>query len=403
MPVKRAFRRESWIIFPYIWMIFSKLLINCSNIVSSFTSNQNCPTMKKQHTLILLVLFIFVPEITNADTFSFRHYKAEDGLTSNTVSCIIQDRNGFIWIGTEGCLNRFDGHTFKEFSNTKEGKVTLWSSYITSLLEVKNGDIWIGADDGIYIYHPRTEEIVRFRVKADNVGITSYIYNMVEDASGNVWAATYGQGVFRYHSKTNKLEQYRIIVNGTSSKTYDNVNFVYVDHSNQVWVAPKAPMNSLITFDRTKNCFHDFEFKGSKDIIVYRIFEDSKQNLWLGTWDKGICLLDKQKKNITKYLSPEGGGGILHIHEISEFKPNVLLIGSDDGLSLFNTLTGSQQLFTSSEIDPLSLSDKFVYPILKDQEGGIWIGTYFGGINYISPNSGLFERYTHSRYVNSIN
>ena len=358
----------------------------------------------RKHPLFILVLFIlFLPTVANADTFSFRHYKAEDGLTSNTVSCIIQDRQGFIWIATEGSLSRFDGHSFKEFSNTKNGKVTLWSSYITSLLEVKNGDIWIGADDGIYIYHPGTEEISRFSLKADNIGITNYIYNMVEDASGSVWIATYGQGVFQYHFKTNKLEQYRILVNGSSTKTYDNVNYVYVDRSNQVWAAPKAPLNALITFNRSKNCFQAYDFKGNKEISVFKILEDSQRNIWLGTWDKGICRLNKKERTVTKYLSPEASGGIFHIHEISEYKPNVLLVGSDDGLSLFNTLTGNQQLFTSSEIDPSSLSDKFVYPILKDREGGIWIGTYFGGVNYISPNSGFFERYTHSRYVNSIN
>jgi len=359
--------------------------------------------MKKLHFVIFTLLFIFLPSILCAETFSFRHYKAEDGLTSNTVSSIIQDRHGFIWMGTEGSLNRYDGHSFKEFSNTKNGKVLLWGNYITSLLEVKNGDIWIGADDGIYIYHPNTEAITRFALKADNIGITSYIYNMVEDAFGSVWIATYGQGVFQYHSRTNKLEQYRILLNGTSSKTYDNVNFVYVDRSNQVWVAPKPPLNSLITFDRSKNCFHSFDFKESEKITVYKIFEDTQRNMWLGTWDRGICKLNKKERTITKYLSPEGNGGILHIHELSEYKPNVLLIGSDDGLSLFNTMSGKQQLFTSSELDPSSISDKFVYPILKDREGGIWIGTYFGGINYISPNSSLFERYTHSRYVNSVN
>jgi len=359
--------------------------------------------MKKQYILYLTLLFLFLPAILSADTFSFRHYKAEDGLTANTVSCIIQDRHGFIWLGTEGSLNRFDGHSFKEFSNTKNGKVMLWGNYITSLLEVRNGDIWIGADDGIFIYHPNTEVITRFALKADNVAVTSYIYNMVEDASGSVWIATYGQGVFQYHSRTNKLEQYRILVTGASSRTYDNVNYVYVDRSNQVWVAPKPPLNAMITFDRSKNCFRAFDFKESEKITIYKIFEDTQRNMWLGTWDKGICKLDKKERTITKYLSPEGNGGILHIHELSEYKPNVLLIGSDDGLSLFNTITGKQQLFTSSEIDPSSISDKFVYPILKDKEGGIWIGTYFGGINYISPNSSLFERYTHSRYVNSVN
>ena len=120
-------------------------------------------------------------------------------------------------------------------------------------------------------------------------------------------------------------------------------------------------------------------------------------------WDKGLCKLDIKGKKVTSYLSPQSPGGIIHIHEINEYKPNLLLIGSDDGLSLFNIKTLQHQLLTSSETDPSSISDNFVYPIFKDREGGIWIGTYFGGVNYVSPNNGLFERYTHSKYVNSVN
>ena len=358
--------------------------------------------MKKSHLVILIISIVFFAEL-KANTFSFRHYKAENGLGSNNVSSIIQDRYGFMWISTEGSLNRLDGYTFKEFNNYKTDGEKRWNNYITSLLEVKNGDIWIGADDGIYIYHPQTEVIRKFSVKADNIEITSIVNNIIKDASGNVWISTQGQGVFQYHPETKKLEQYRIIVSGSTSYTHNNINCIYVDSKNRVWAAPKAGSHPLLTFDRSKNCFQAYNIIQKEEISIYKIFEDSQKNIWLGTWDKGICKLDQKNKTLIKYLSPQFGNGILHIHEINEYKPNELLIGSDDGLSLFNTQTGKQQLFTSSEIDPSSLSDKFIYPIFKDREGGIWIGTYFGGLNYLSTNSGLFERYTHSRYVNSVN
>ena len=74
-----------------------------------------------------------------------------------------------------------------------------------------------------------------------------------------------------------------------------------------------------------------------------------------------------------------------------------------DGLLLFNTITEEYQLFTEDETNPHSLSNRFVYPIIKDHEGGIWIGTYYGGVNYISPNTGQFESFVHSRFSNSVN
>lgn len=362
--------------------------------------------MRKLPAFTLILLFTFSSINLKADTFSFRHYKAEDGLTFNTVRSIIQDRHGFMWFGTEDGLNRFDGYSFKEFRNSKSGKSSLTSNYISILLEDSRGDIWIGTDEGVNIYHPLTEEFTRFQAKANGTMISSTINNIVEDKTGNIWLSTYGQGIYCYNLATGKLVQYRVIKEGKTSASYDYINFLFVDQANQVWAAPKTHQSPLIYFNRSEKCFRIFDLKPQgeyrKDISIYKIFEDSQRNLWLGTWDKGLCKLDKKERTITKYLSPEMPGGIMHIHEITEYRPNVLLIGSDDGLSIFQTKTFSHRLFTSSEIDPTALTDKFIYPIFKDREGGIWIGTYFGGVNYVSPNSGLFEHYTHSRYVNSV-
>jgi len=363
--------------------------------------------MRKQQLFISVLFIIFFSNALKAVTFSFRHYKAEDGLTSNTVRSIIQDRSGFIWFGTEDGLNRFDGHTFKEYRSSKSSTNFMGSNYVSALLEDSKGNIWIGTDDGVSVYHPLTEKFTRLNISVDGVFIASTVNNIVEDKDGNIWFSTYGQGIFRFQLSTGKLEQYRIISEPGTSEAYDFINYIYVDQSNRVWAAPKTPRNPLICFDRSKNCFKVFHIKqkNSKQKVfsIYKIFEDSQQNMWLGTWNTGLFKLDRPSGNVIKYLSPESSGGILHIHEISEYSPNMLLIGSDDGLSIFNTKTLSQRLFTSSELDPSALSDKFIYPVFKDREGGIWIGTYFGGVNYLSPNSGLFERYTHSRYSNSVN
>lgn len=346
---------------------------------------------------------ILLSLVAKAESFSFRHYKAEHGLSYNTVSSIIQDRNGFVWIATEGGLNRYDGYRFKTFMTSRDGNNRFESNSITCLLEADNGDIWIGTDIGVYIFHPRTEHISKFIQKADDVEIKSTVNNMVKDENGDIWMSTYGQGIFQFQKSSGKLLQYRIIIDGNQTFNFDLVNHIYADKSNQVWAAPKSTENPLILFDRKNSCFRLYPLNYTGEISVYKIFEDSRGKVWFGTWDKGIFLINKEDNSITKFLSPEKTGGILHIHEITEYKPDMLFIGSDDGLSLYNTRTGEHQLFTSSEIDPYSLSDKFIYPILKDREGGVWIGTYFGGVNYISPNSGLFERYTFSRYVNSVN
>jgi Signal transduction histidine kinase len=356
--------------------------------------------------LIFVSLFSFI-ELISAGGFRFRHYRAEDGLSYNSVRSILQDRRGFIWIGTEDGLNRFDGYTFKEFRSKPGGTGLLESNYISALLEDDKGIIYIGTDEGIYTYDPATEKFTRLNVKTSGgVTISSTINNLVLDKSGNLWIATYGQGIFNYQLSSGKLQQYLFSTINSQRIKSDLINCIFADRSNRIWAGQKGPSTSLMLFNPKANRFDIFPFIVEGDnsySSIYRIYEDSYRNLWLGTWDRGIYKLDSKLHKVVSYLSPKSQSGILHVHEICEYSPGELLVGSDDGLSLFNTRTLTHRLFTASETDPTSLSDKFIYPIYKDREGGLWVGTYYGGVNYVSPTSGLFERYTHSGFVNSVN
>jgi signal transduction histidine kinase/ligand-binding sensor domain-containing protein/DNA-binding response OmpR family regulator len=358
--------------------------------------------MKKTKLFIMMMWVASALQFVWGGTLSFRHYTVEDGLSYNTVSSIIQDRHGFMWIGTENGLNRFDGYSFREYRSAGTGKNSMISNLITSLLEDPSGTIWVGTDVGIYTFNPSKEEFDHFTVRtADGSEINTSVNNIVQDRLGCIWISTYGQGVFSYNLKSKKLDQYNVLIEGMNSNRFDQVNQVYVDKKNNVWAASKTPDNPLLRFDRKSGSFRSFPLR-NKNFTVYKFFEDSQRNFWLGTWSRGICKLNTATGEVTPYLSSDLPGGILHVHEINEYKPGVLLVGSDDGLSLFNINTQAHQLFRPNESDPASISDKFIYPIFKDHEGGFWIGTYFGGINYLSTNSGLFERYSHSRYVNSV-
>jgi ligand-binding sensor domain-containing protein len=184
------------------------------------------------------------------------------------------------------------------------------------------------------------------------------------------------------------------------------ISNIFVDRQNTIWATARAG-NILFKFDKSSNAFLPAKIiltEGAKPLgTVHKITEDLHHNIWLGTWDQGLAKYNPSTNKLSYHLSPEKGNGILHIHDINEYKPGVLMVGSDDGLSIFNTITNEHILLTSNETDPSSLSDKFVYPIFKDREGGIWVGTYYGGVNYLPPSGQMFERYTHSKFVNSVN
>jgi signal transduction histidine kinase/ligand-binding sensor domain-containing protein/DNA-binding response OmpR family regulator len=361
--------------------------------------------MKYVRHLLLAIALVTLSQFLKAEVFSFRHYKAEDGLSFNTVRNIIQDHNGFIWLGTEDGLNRFDGYSFKTYRNNKTNN--LISNYISALYESKNGIIYIGTDQGVSTFEAINEKFALFNIATnEGVTITGEVNNIVEDKNGNIWFSTYGKGVFKYNPAQKKLEQYKPIIDKKEGTSSDMVNCIFVDSHNNVWAAARTK-DALFLFDSANNNFYPakmlFDKANTNLGNVYKIIEDSNNTIWLGTWDQGLGKYNPTTKKITFHLSPAKPNGILHVHDILEYKPGLLMVGSDDGLSIFNTLTQAHTLLTSSETDPSSLSDKFVYPIFKDREGGIWIGTYYGGVNYLPPSGQVFERYTHSKFVNSVN
>lgn len=351
--------------------------------------------MKK---IVLAIIAGIIPLVLPAAStdFWFRHFSVEDGLSSNSVRAIMQDKYGFMWLGTDDGLNRYDGTTIKVYNLNPQGS----NDYISSLYDTTD-NIWIGTEDGVYIFDYETENFEPFKVlTAQGDSIKSNVNHIAEDRDGNLWFSTVGQGIFKYNISKHYLEHYEFKdANGLMAS-------VLIDSENQIWAVTNWGSPTVSKLNKAENKFEPFPITyeaGQYDSNSLVMLEDSEHALWLGTWECGLQKIDRYTGKAITYLHPSEGKGATHIHSLMEYAPHQLLIGSDDGLLLFNTLTCEHQLFTEDETNPYSLSNRFVYPIVKDREGGIWVGTYYGGVNYLSPNTGQFECFAHSRFYNSVN
>src|SRR5688500_6950074 len=126
----------------------------------SAIANNNCE-VKYSKLYISLILSIAVT-IVHAQTYYFRHYEVENGLSNNTVFCSTQDRDGFMWFGTKDGLNRFDGYRFKLFNIDNPDRNNISRDLVGSVACDKDGKLWVGTDKGLYFFNMLQEKLVPF-------------------------------------------------------------------------------------------------------------------------------------------------------------------------------------------------------------------------------------------------
>ncbi|HET7734083.1 MAG TPA: two-component regulator propeller domain-containing protein, partial [Paludibacter sp.] len=357
--------------------------------------------MKKRYLICLLLVFFFVG--AKAVTFSFRHYKVENGLSENSVFCSLQDSKGYMWFGTKDGLNRFDGQTFRVFRHIPNDKNSIGNSFIHTLYEGKDKMLWVGTDKGIYKYNHLQNTFQYFDTKTDSGQlIDQSVYCITEDRAGNMWVAS-TVGLFFYDKKSRKLKLYTHDERIPTSLSATNVNSVFCDSEGTIWAGTID--GGLSRYNARKDDFTNYAFtpsNGTYRVSVLKIREDSQGNLVLGTITEGLIFFDRKTGKSVQCPLGTTSDQIYYFRDVFEYSPGVYLAASEYGLLMYEKATGKTTQIKSSTIVANSLSDNAVYSISKDREGGIWVGTYFGGVNYIAPKPKAFELYTPLEYKNSI-
>ncbi|MDP2039129.1 MAG: two-component regulator propeller domain-containing protein, partial [Ignavibacteria bacterium] len=215
----------------------------------------------------------------------------KEGLSQNSALAIIQDRKGFIWIGTKDGLNRYDGIGFKVYRHSKD-KNSLANNHVKSLYQDSDGNIWIGTYGGLNKFNPETEQFITYQ-KNDSTDLTSNIINTIlEDSFKNIWIGT--------NSGLNKL----------------------INSSNE----SLPGVNRLVGISRGGEPFKVFDKK-----VITCLYEDSRKNIWVGTRSNYLYCFAQGGKSIKKLpinLLNQKEKMINSISSIIEISPNEMLVGT---------------------------------------------------------------------------
>ena len=329
---------------------------------------------------ILLCVLLLAAASAQAQFYYFKSYGVSHGLSSNTITSVIQDQKGFIWLGSRNGLNRFDGTTFKIFRNKPSDRSSLGSNSILSLYEDEKEKLWVGTTKGIYVYDPLTEQFTPF--KGIGSGEIRYLKG---DREHNLWIIS-NFALYKYHLPTGAISSYRV--------PNDETVALNISPSGTVWAATGTGL--VRRYNRAADRFEDHNFArltGEKRISrVQEIYPIDEQQVLVGTFNH-VYQFNTATGTLKDIFQNHPFTREVQLHTITQQSPAELWLGTETGLYIYNLRTGKTVQVQKQQTNPYSITDNVITSFCRDKEGGTWIGTFFGGVNYYSREFNKFQKY----------
>jgi ligand-binding sensor domain-containing protein/serine phosphatase RsbU (regulator of sigma subunit) len=356
------------------------------------------------HALFWLVASLSIPSFVNAqEGIVFSHLTMSDGLSQATIVCVLQDRQGFMWFGTQEGLNRFDGYEFTVFKHTPGDSTTLNESFVTTLVEDSSGTLFVGdmsTPDLLNRFDRKTETfslVPRDSVDLGHAHIGS-AFQFYQDPSGVRWSGSLGGGLTRFDPRTGTTTTYKHDPSDPSSLLDDRVYSVVGDRTGMIWIGTHE---GLERFDPRTGTFvhylHDEKNPGSlSDNWVWPILEDRSGVLWFGTYRGGLNRFDRATGTFTHFRNSATDPRSLgddRSYSLYQDRSGMIWVGTSNGVDRFDP-EGAFMRCINDPKNPNSLVNNAVFPIYVDRTGATWIGTA-GGLDRWDRSKGKFTHFRH--------
>jgi signal transduction histidine kinase/ligand-binding sensor domain-containing protein/DNA-binding response OmpR family regulator len=338
--------------------------------------------------VFIFLLIVFFGTALNGQSPELKYLGIEKGLSNNSVRCIYQDHNGFMWFGTYDGLNRYDGYEFEVFRNKPGDSTSLPYNYINVIAEDHNKNLWVGTGQGIGIFNSQSakwEPAFYFPYGSTvKQKISDNINHIEKDAAGNLFIATNGSGLFVKQINTPEAIQIPIVKDGKNSIQYV-VQSLRAGKNERVW----------IFIEEFGLCLYDPASKkiqlvnnGLKSVQCMEISNDS---LWIGT-KNGLYFYSVSDN---KFSQKNGSSfSFLNSNNVTSLlldQQHRMWIGTEgDGVKIINTISGEVNSIQPGD-DRNNITSGQVNAIFEDRESRKWIGTLKGGINIIDPANTKFR------------
>lgn len=328
----------------------------------------------------IVVLLLFFTRGT-AQSYYFKNYQVQQGISGNTITSILQDKNGFMWFGTRNGLNRFDGSHFRIFSYDADQPGSIGNNSILSIYEAASQHIWVGTYKGIFIYNSSNENFSAFRQIPPGE-----VRQIKGDSSNTLWIIS-DFNLYKYTIATDELRSYESNEMQSIALHVTQKGDAYVATTKGVIKKYNNQNNQIEQFDLTALS------KNQSITYVQDMYAINDSLLLIGTMNR-VFLLNLYQKKLENIFEGSPHSGTIQVHAILRQSPNRYWLGTETGIYIWDMQKGIISHIQKHFTDPYSISDNVVNCFATDREGGIWIGTFFGGVNYYSGTLSSFQKYS---------
>lgn len=321
------------------------------------------------------------------------------GLPQNTVNTIVQDRTGFMWLGTNDGLARWDGQRFRIFRHEPGNPASLSASSVTRLLLTKDGTLWVGTvGGGVNRYRADKGTFDRFTASIDNPeALTSgTVASLAEGADGHIYVGTGDGGLGVLDPATGKVHSY-----GQEDGLPPTVTALRPDEDGTMWVGTAQGLFRLDAKQKSpiQGQLQDHEVLATA--VVTALLKDKKGDLWIGTGGAGLARYTPASKKV-QLFQPDpaqadrlADGSVKAIHQDTDGR---LWVATDTAVHIYDATTGRFERHVSDPTDARSLPAQPT-EIFQDAAGVIWFGTFTRGAALVHPRSLAFRSFRTSAGV----
>lgn len=315
--------------------------------------------------------------LADNDMAHFHHYTVNEGLSSSSAYCMIEDRTGFLWVGTSNGLNRYDGYIYQKLSDISPHETPIDSLVINSLTLTPSGNIMAGTRTGCYEFDVDEWTCSEINYLPDNTQdiFSHWVTTAFYDSQSRLWIGT-RNGVYSI-DETGKAETYALR-NDASKSWYRDITCIYEDSASHIWVGTGSGLQVCSSWNGSSNHFMPPDIEPETAWYVIDMMEMDNGNFILST-----------SRGLEIFYPATGTFRILYRQKQQFFPKNALLRGenndiwfaTNDGLLTYDIQTGKTVQYRHTDNEEFSLNSDYIRDLYRDRHGNIWIATEGGGLN----------------------